>query len=350
MVFFQKAQVRPIRLHHPLACKVKLRSARTFYRRIGCIFLLQLIALIPLGAFAEITYPTDEWRQSIARDNAPYVVSVLPQIGGNQINKDEPEGTGVSIGRYVVTADHVLGNANRILLRDGQGNVTEAQIYLRDSARDLALLEPASMLPSLSMSAVNSNFGVGSDVCVLGNAFGLGITLTCGIVSGIGQRGIGFNFIEDFVQIDAAVNPGMSGGPIFDSHGQLRGIVTAIFTKRSDGNLGVNFAVSQRLLDAFLQDAEDGIIDRPKAGMVLQNAPLPGEIGQAGGLVKVIQASSAEAIAGMQVGDLLISANDIKIRGQADYITALALAGTNANIKLHVIRNDVATEITFITE
>lgn len=306
-----------------------------------------MLIMVPVHAKANEETKADQWRQSIVQNSIESVVSVLPQLGKEQANANEPEGTGVAIGRYIVTADHVLGGANRVLIRDWQGNVSEATIYLRDSATDLALLEPTSPLTPLRLNHSTPNFGAGSDACVLGNAFGLGITLTCGIVSATGQRGVGFNFLEDFVQIDAAVNPGMSGGPVFGHDGAVMGIITAIFTKRSDGNLGVNFAVSQRLLKAFLDDAEDGRIDRPNAGLIVQNAPLPGAVGRAGGLVKVIQPHSAEHAAGIKVGDLLLAANDIKIRGQADYIAALALARQDPMIKLQLIREGDLIEIAF---
>jgi len=88
---------------------------------------------------------------------------------------------------------------------------------------------------------------LGDPVCAIGNAFGLGLTVTCGVVSGLHKAGVGFNAIEDFVQTDAAVNPGASGGALVNRSGKLVGVLSAIFTKKSDANIGVNFAVSSSL-------------------------------------------------------------------------------------------------------
>ena len=239
---------------------------------------------------------------------------------------------------FILTANHVLDDANHILIRDHLGNVSEAEIYLRDRSSDLALLETREIFRSVEFSDQASPIVAGNDVCAVGNAFGLGLTMTCGIVSATGQRGIGFNPVEDFIQIDAAVNPGMSGAPLFDTQGKLVGLVTAIYTKQSDGNLGVNFASSLPLLRAFIDDARDGKLERGKVGMVLAKAPLPGETGKAGGLVSAVASNSSEEKAGLKVGDLIVTANRITIRGQADYVAALVLSGINSTMTLQLVR------------
>ena len=95
---------------------------------------------------------------------------------------------------------------------------------------------------------------IGSHVCALGNSFGLGISMSCGIVSALNRHNLGINFLEDFIQTDAAVNPGMSGGPLVDAQGRLIGVVDAIFTKTADIDAGVNFAISVPLLRASLDE------------------------------------------------------------------------------------------------
>ena len=89
-------------------------------------------------------------------------------------------------------------------------------------------------------------------MCAIGNSFGLGTSITCGIVSALNRRNIGINMIEDFIQTDAAVNPGMSGGALVDPYGRLVGVVDAIFTKTADIDAGVNFAISVALLSASI--------------------------------------------------------------------------------------------------
>ena len=92
-----------------------------------------------------------------------------------------------------------------------------------------------------------------NQVCVIGNSFGLGQSLSCGIVSGKNRRGLGFNQIENFIQTDAAVNPGASGAPLVNEHGQLVGMVDAIYTKEADIDAGVNFAIDKKLIQKFLK-------------------------------------------------------------------------------------------------
>ena len=105
----------------------------------------------------------------------------------------------------------------------------------------------------LAASWICCSIEVGSQVCVIGNSFGLGQSLSCGIVSGKNRRGLGFNQIENFIQTDAAVNPGASGAPLVNEHGQLVGMVDAIYTKEADIDAGVNFAIDKKLIQKFLK-------------------------------------------------------------------------------------------------
>lgn len=286
-----------------------------------------------------------DWRSELMLDQVNSIVSVLPQTGAGQINSDEPEGTGFAVldGHFVVTADHVLGGANRILLRSNVGEVFEAEIVVRDRDTDLALLRSDNPLKPLKMP---EGVIAGEDVCAVGNAFGLGLSLSCGIVSATQRRGIGFNRIEDFVQTDAAINPGMSGAPLFKAPGVLTGIVTAIFTKRSDGNLGVNFASSAALLSAFLDDARDGKIERQRPGLALRPVPNAGETGRSGTRVMKVATASAEARAGVAEGDIVVKAGDLAVRHPADYLAAVALNAPGEPLKLEIFRGEHLVRVT----
>ena len=90
-------------------------------------------------------------------------------------------------------------------------------------------------------------------MCVVGNSFGLGSSLTCGVVSALNRKNLGFNEIEDFIQTDAAVNPGDSGAPLLNSFGELIGMVDAIYTKEADIDAGVNFAIHKSLIEKILK-------------------------------------------------------------------------------------------------
>jgi serine protease Do len=264
------------------------------------------------------------------------VVSVLPVTDRSNTNMDEPEGTAFAIddGSLYVTADHVLGRATQVRIRLADATVAPAEILLRDPQTDLALLRSSTLLPPLKFSG---HPYVGQDVCAVGNPFGLGIGLSCGIVSAVERRGVGFNRIEDFVQTDTAINPGMSGAPLLSMDGEVVGVVTAIFTKQSDGDLGVNFAASARLVSAVLADAADGRIDRPKPQLLLRPVPSPGQTGRAGGeVIRVTPGSGAEK-AGIIAGDVIVAIGEMAVRSQADYLAAQVLF-TGKEMKYHLLR------------
>ena len=186
---------------------------------------------------------------------SPSVVSVLPTWPGYQKPGfgapagTAPEGSGVIISKngIVVTASHVVSRATEVIVRDITGHLHNAEIIFNSPATDLALLKTDIINKNI---IVNYNTPkVGSAVCLISNSFGLDLNITCGVVSSNKKSGIGFNSIEDFIQIDAAANPGSSGGAVVNKNGELLGIMSGIFTKESDTNVGVNFAISSKLLN-----------------------------------------------------------------------------------------------------
>ncbi len=160
-----------------------------------------------------------------------------------------PEGSGVVIREpgLIVTAGHVVAKASEVAVRDHAGTRHDAEIVAFDAAADLALLRVDATLRPIVLAPERPV--TGAHVCVIANAFGLDLSITCGVVSARSRAGIGFNRIEDFIQTDAAANPGASGGALVDEKGRLVGMLSAIFTKESDANAGVNFAVSAELLE-----------------------------------------------------------------------------------------------------
>ena len=262
------------------------------------------------------------------------VVSVLPVWQGRPANADEPEGSGIAVGdgRFVLTAAHVLGNATRIRVRSASGSYQAADIVAADRATDVALLSiTASLRPLEFADAVAS----GDEVCAVGNAFGLGISATCGVVSATERSGVGFNPIEDFVQTDAAVNPGASGGALVNKAGEVVGLLSAIFTKQSDANIGVNFAVSAPLAERVFEDLrERGKVDWLVPGLRLERHPAPEETGQSGVRVVGVVDNGPAATAGIVAGDILIAADGRALRGPADLIAALARHRAPTEIKV----------------
>ena len=266
------------------------------------------------------------------------VVSVLPVWPANVPRSSEPEGSGIALGdgRLIATADHVLGPAKSTLVRTFSGEVMKADIVLRDPASDVALLRLESSIVPMQIGA---DAKVGFPACAIGNGFGLDISVTCGIVSATQMSGTGFNRIEDFLQTDAAVNPGMSGGALVNAEGQLIGMLSAIFTKKSDSNIGVNFAVSSALLVRILDDFQQfGSIRRRVSGLLIRPALKSGQTGVSGALVVRIDEGSAEAASGIQVGDIILIAGKRRIKRAGGYASALALLKKGDSLELDILR------------
>ncbi|MBK1669883.1 hypothetical protein CKO28_17750 [Rhodovibrio sodomensis] len=261
-----------------------------------------------------------------------------PQAGP-QYRPLEPEGSAVALAHGLfVTANHVLGPGDRALLRLDDGRVFEAKVTARAPAADLAILESAA--PARPMQWGEPPL-LGDRVCAVGNAFGLGISASCGVVSKKNVTHAGFNPVEDFLQTDAAANPGMSGGALVNEKGKLVGILSAILTQGADANIGVNFAVSAELTRRVVADLkDDGSFTRPSIGASLQGQPRLEPRSQAGARVAAVTPESPAAQAGMQPGDLLIELAGRPVQRPSDAVAALALAERGSTIEAVVQRDD----------
>jgi S1-C subfamily serine protease len=298
-----------------------------------------VLALAALAVLPHDAQAFDDNRTPDLEKAMRSVVSVLPAWAGRPPSAEEPEGTGVVVadGRLVLTADHILGNPIGVRIRTIEGDIRAARILARDSATDLSLLAVDTPLPALRFGG---EVAIGDPVCALGNAFGLGVSATCGRVSAINRSGTGFNTIEDFIQTDAAVNPGMSGGALIDRDGNLVGVLSAIFTKRSDANIGVNFAVSARLTQtalARLRSRTD--TSWPALDARLRPHPPRGATGRLGAAVVDIAPGSVAARAGLKAADVIIEAGGRRVRGPDDVVAAFALAAGKARLALSVLRS-----------
>ena len=260
------------------------------------------------------------------------VVSVLPEWPSDEPLPERPEGSGVAVlaGGYIATNAHVLGRATAVDIRLHDGRVLAAEIVGRDPLTDIALLRAPLDLPLL---AAGPEPALGDAVCALGNPFGLGLSLSCGVVSALHRTGTGFNAIEDFIQTDAAVNPGGSGGALIDGEGRLVGMVSAIFTMESDANIGVNFATSRALLMRVAEDlAAHGRVIRGQSGLRVADLENHERAEIAG--ARVTHASGAAEAAGLAPGDIITTIAGRAIRRPSDVTSELHLHRPNQPITI----------------
>ena len=238
-------------------------------------------------------------------------VSVLPIRAGIVsdigVKPEEPEGSGIAVfdGSYIATAAHVLSGAEQVRVRLTDGRILPASIVGQDDLTDIALMRISTPLPPFSIIDVAI---LGAEVCTVGNQFGLGLSVTCGVISAIHRSNAGFNGIEDFVQTDAVMNPGASGGALVNGDGKLLGMLSGIFTKGSDANIGVNFAVHGKFLMRVLEDLKDyGRVKRAKSGMVVQTLELDDLETQTGVRVVRVAANSAAWKSGLRPNDVIVA-------------------------------------------
>jgi len=286
------------------------------------------------GYFSPCTSPFECATQS--------VVSLLPDWPAGFSRVEEPEGSGIVIsdGKLIATADHVLGPAKTARIRTANGELMDAKIVMRDPLTDIAFLEVDHKLPSFSFA---ERYNLADQTCAIGNSFGLDISITCGVVSARNVSGVGFNKIEDFIQTDASVNPGMSGGALVDQKGKLIGLISAIFTRQSDANIGVNFAVSQELLKRVLDDFEqDGVLQHRKSGLVVRPSKPIHEQERLSALIGAevirVEAGSPEEKVGIKAGDVVLYAGDKRIKRAGAYLAAISLLSENENLELTILR------------
>ena len=233
-------------------------------KNVNLIFSLIFIYLISFNCNAHDA--SKAWKKAYKS-----TVIVLPTWPGyNKPGYGAPEGTSpagtgfyISIGNdkvesnFIMTAAHVIKNSRIVEIKNYKNEYDEVKVILVDYKTDIAILKSNNKGQSIKFS--DKKIENGNQVCVIGNSFGLGQSLSCGIISGKNRTGLGFNQIENFIQTDAAVNPGASGAPLVNEDGQLEGMVDAIYTKEADIDAGVNFAIDKELIQQFLKSRSNKI-------------------------------------------------------------------------------------------
>lgn len=239
-------------------------------------------------------------------------------------------------GGYIVTADHVIGPAKTARVRLGDGTILPADIVARDRRSDLALLQVKGKLTPISQGETPA---LAAPVCGLVNQFGFGIQVTCGVVSAHVTRNLGFATMEDLIQTDATANPGSSGGALVDKSGKLVGIFIGIYQKDGQGQLGMNYAQSLRVVLRVTGDMlKHGKVIYGYAGMQVQDLSRTEQITLSGVRVVDIDSEGPAAAAGVLKQDILVAIDGRPVRRQAEAFTALHLKKPGEAVVLTVER------------
>jgi len=255
----------------------------------------------------------------------------------------------ISSDGYIVTNNHVVDHATEVTVTTTDGKAISAKVIGADPKTDLALLKvnEGGNYPFVSFASQAPR--VGDWVLAVGNPFGLGGTVTAGIVSARG-RDIGSGPYDDFLQIDAPVNHGNSGGPTFNNQGEVVGVNTAIFSP-SGGSVGIGFAIASDVVQSVVQSLKDnGVVTRGWLGVEIQ--PVTPEIADSlnakttsGALVAKAQPDSPALAAGVKPGDIITSVNGEAIADPRELARKIASLGPKKHVDLGIVRGGSSQSI-----
>ncbi|GAB6045739.1 DegQ family serine endoprotease [Caminibacter profundus] len=261
-----------------------------------------------------------------------------------QKRKEFALGSGVILSKdgYIVTNYHVVSGATKIIVKTHDNKKYTAKLIGSDPKTDLAVIKiDAKNLQPITI-ADSSKVKVGDIVLAIGNPFGLGETVTQGIVSAKNRTSIGLNAYENFIQTDAAINPGNSGGALVDMKGRLIGINSAIIS-RSGGNNGIGFAIPSNMMKFVVTSlVEKGKVVRGYLGVMISNidpskAKLYGI--DKGVLINKVEPNSAASIAGLKPGDIIVAVDGEEVKNAGELRNKIAFKGADAKVTLKIYRN-----------
>lgn len=294
--------------------------------------------------------------QEVKQNTDPFQFFFGQRRGQQQAPQERPFrglGSGVIIDAgkgYVVTNNHVIDQADQILINLKDGRQFEAKKIGSDAQSDIALLQiKAEDLVAIKM-ADSDNLRVGDFSVAIGSPFGLGQTVTSGIVSALGRSGLNIEQLEDFIQTDAAINSGNSGGALVNLRGELIGINTAILGP-GGGNIGIGFAIPSNMMQNLVnQIIEFGEVRRGVLG-ITGNSINP-ELAKAmdldtnqGGFVSQVAANSAAEEAGIKAGDIITAVNGRQIKSFNELRGRIGSLGAGKSVKLTLLREGDKKEV-----
>ncbi|WP_127475394.1 DegQ family serine endoprotease [Sulfurivermis fontis] len=256
---------------------------------------------------------------------------------------------------YIITNHHVIDGAHEISVNLADGRTLQAELVGSDEETDVAVIKVAPENLHAVTTADSDQLRVGDFVVAIGNPFGLGQTVTSGIVSAVGRSGLGIEGYEDFIQTDASINPGNSGGALVNLRGELVGINTAILSQ-SGGNVGIGFAIPINMAKEIMaQLIEHGEVRRGVLGAQAQDltpelAQAFGLAAQRGAVVTQVTPGSPADKAGLKSGDIITQLNGRAVRDAADVRNVIGLLRVGQKVEMKVMRNGKAHNIRAVVE
>ncbi len=252
---------------------------------------------------------------------------------------------------YILTNHHVVENADKIMISLINEDSLDAEVIGSDAATDIAVIkvDPENLV-DLPIGE-SDDVEVGDFVIAIGNPFGLGHTVTSGIVSALGRTGISRNGYEDFIQTDASINPGNSGGALVNMKGELVGINSAIIS-RTGGNVGIGFAVPSEIARSIMRQILDfGEVRRGLLGVTIttideDGAKALGAEVDSGALVSNIEPGSAAEQAGLLVDDIIVRVDEKKIDDSRELANAIGLKGSGEQVDIEFVRDGKSRKVT----
>ena len=268
-----------------------------------------------------------------------------------QGNTNLGSGVIVSEDGYIVTNAHVVEKADEITVAFNDGRKSRARVVGTDPDSDLAVIK-VDMTGLTPLGFREDPIRVGDLALAIGNPFGVGQTVTQGIISATGRTGLGVNKFEDFIQTDAAINPGNSGGALVDARGELVGINTVIFSQ-SGGSLGIGFAIPTSIVEQVMNALiKDGKVSRGWLGIEIQSQlrdPTQLETTTGVEVLNVIDNSPA-AKSGLRVGDIILTIDGIEMTDANTLIQYVARKSPDTQLDAQILRNGSNKQVTISLE
>ncbi|WP_422678280.1 Do family serine endopeptidase [Bosea beijingensis] len=341
--------------HNAIAQPIQLSGAQTALPSFADLVEKVKPAVVSVRVKAQVASAGDESLDDIP----PQLRRFFRERGeGAMPNRPQPrqsmsQGSGffVSQDGYVVTNNHVVENAVEVQLVTDTGKTLEAKVVGTDPRTDLALLKVKDSGSYPYVELADAKARIGDWVLAIGNPFGLGGTVTAGIVSAQG-RDIGSGPYDDFIQIDAPINRGNSGGPTFNQNGEVVGVNTAIYSP-SGGNVGIAFAIPASTVKQVVESLKkDGTVARGFIGVQIQ--PVTTEMADAiglkdakGALVAEAQGNGPAAKAGIRRGDTITAVNGEAIKDARELSRKIATFAPGTKATITIYREGKSRDVTF---